>query len=123
MSSNFQMKKVCEQCGEVFIAKTRCTRFCSHKCNSKNYKLSASKKKPPLPSSDAEIMDKEPALNISFVTSKDYITIKELAVLISISERSLFRLIKSDDFPKIKLGRRLFFNKQVVINYINNKVA
>lgn len=38
MSSNIRIKKVCEHCGEIFMAKTTITRYCSHRCNSAAYK-------------------------------------------------------------------------------------
>ena len=37
--ANFTILKQCEHCAEMFEAQKRTTRFCSHKCNSANYKL------------------------------------------------------------------------------------
>ncbi len=39
MSSKIQIKRICEYCGNEFTAQTTVTRFCSHKCNSRAYKL------------------------------------------------------------------------------------
>jgi len=38
MSSNFTVKRLCEQCGNVFEAKTTVTRFCGKLCNKRNFK-------------------------------------------------------------------------------------
>ena len=38
MSSKMEISKVCECCGNTFIAQKTTTRYCSHKCNSKAYK-------------------------------------------------------------------------------------
>ena len=38
MSSNIRVQKICEYCGEEFTAKTTQTRYCSHNCNSRDYK-------------------------------------------------------------------------------------
>lgn len=38
MSSNIRINKICEFCGNDFIAQTIKTRFCSQKCGSKSYK-------------------------------------------------------------------------------------
>ena len=38
MSSNIRINRICKHCGEVFVAKTFKTQFCSHSCNSKEYK-------------------------------------------------------------------------------------
>lgn len=37
-SSVFRILKTCEHCGNLFEAQKTTTRFCSHKCNSANYK-------------------------------------------------------------------------------------
>jgi len=38
MSSKIEITKVCQHCGNEFIAKTTVTKFCSHACAVKNYK-------------------------------------------------------------------------------------
>lgn len=38
MSSNLEIEKICEECGEEFIARKLTTRFCSHRCSSRAYK-------------------------------------------------------------------------------------
>lgn len=38
MSSNIRINRICKYCGEMFVAKTFKTQFCSHSCNSKDYK-------------------------------------------------------------------------------------
>ena len=45
MSSNISLKKICEHCEKVFIAKKTKTRFCSHRCNSPAYKLKVKQEK------------------------------------------------------------------------------
>jgi hypothetical protein len=41
MSSNIYIKRICENCGQEFIACRTVTRFCSHTCNSRYAKLQA----------------------------------------------------------------------------------
>lgn len=38
MSSNIQISRLCDYCGNSFIAKTTVTRICSKTCNSRFYK-------------------------------------------------------------------------------------
>jgi hypothetical protein len=45
MSSNILIKRVCQYCGNEFSAKTTVTRYCSHVCNNKAYKLRLRNKK------------------------------------------------------------------------------
>lgn len=126
MSSNQSIKKICQHCNEVFIAQKATTKFCSLKCAQRNYKLrqkNARIKK----SNDANVQilqSKQPAKqekgSSSSVTS-ELIDIKALSALTSLSERTLFRLIKDDNFPKLRIGRNLLFHQQTVINYLMNK--
>ena len=45
MSSNISIPKVCNHCGKTYIAHKTTTRYCSHKCNSRDYKLKAKQDK------------------------------------------------------------------------------
>ena len=49
------------------------------------------------------------------------IDIKSLAYFTSMSERLIFNLMKDPEFPKLKVGRRLLFEKKVVIEYLVRK--
>lgn len=45
MSSNMQIKKVCEYCKQIFMAQKTTTRYCCHTCNQKGYKQIAREQK------------------------------------------------------------------------------
>lgn len=126
MSSNQQIKKICQHCNEVFIAQKATTKFCSLRCAQRNYKLRAKKEK----------IKKSNEANVNILKSEkvtkqvsqpstqlpsELIDIKMLASVTSISERTLFRLIKNKDFPKLKIGRSLLFHRQTVIDYLIKK--
>ena len=124
MSSKIEIKRVCEHCGQIFTARTTITRYCSHKCNSRAYKLQQK---------GAKILESNQATKNTIlkagldtalspiVSPKETVNIKELATILGVSERTLFRLIRNEEFPKIKLGRRLVFKKDVVIQFITCK--
>jgi endogenous inhibitor of DNA gyrase (YacG/DUF329 family) len=38
MSSNIQVQRICQHCGKEFTARTTKTLYCSHRCNSADYK-------------------------------------------------------------------------------------
>ena len=122
MSSEMRLKKMCEYCGTPFIAKQHRTRFCCHRCNQLDYK----QKQRDLTIADTidrtrQITEQQkPSFSLHTV-EKSLINIKELSVVCSISERTLFRLIKADDFPKMKVGKRLLFDKLQVLEYFNHK--
>lgn len=124
MSSHLRIKKICEHCGEVFIAQKTVTKFCSLTCARRNYKLREKKERV----QKVEAETKTQLLSTSRVaevvvpkTLGDLVDIKALSSLTSISERTLFRLIKDKDFPKLKVGRSLRFHRQTVIDYLTTK--
>jgi len=123
MSSNMELRRVCHHCGIHFIAKKTGTKFCSLKCGQKNYKLrerinkiNASKA-----SSKPELSQPYKPIEKPYAPEIEFINIKMLALVIGVSERTLFRLIKDNDLPRLKIGRRLLFHRKTVIDYISNK--
>uniref|UniRef100_UPI0028B10B01 hypothetical protein n=1 Tax=Sphingobacterium multivorum TaxID=28454 RepID=UPI0028B10B01 len=42
MSSNIKIKKICQQCGQEFIARTTVTKYCGDNCAKKAYKVKVS---------------------------------------------------------------------------------
>jgi predicted DNA-binding transcriptional regulator AlpA len=44
-----------------------------------------------------------------------------LAHVTSLSERTIFRLMKDPEFPRIKVGRRTLFNGVLVLEYLSEK--
>lgn len=122
MSSNIKIKRVCEHCHAVFMARTTRTRYCSHKCNSRAYKAQERNQK--LQQSQTETEDAliSPALSSPPPSlPKILITVQELSALINLSHRTIYRVMKDEKFPKLKVGKRLLFNKEAVINYMNFK--
>lgn len=129
MSSNIRVKKVCEHCNHSFIAKTTVTKFCSDDCAKRNYKKrkKANKVTTAILKTNHQIIEQygQARGGETQVTANrlnyDWVTIVDLAELLGIGERTLFRRIKVKSFPKVKLGRRLLFNKQRVIDYLTSK--
>jgi excisionase family DNA binding protein len=124
MSSNIEIKRICEHCSNVFVARTTKTRYCSHICNRRAYKSQLKQDK--IQQSDQETLQamqlpQSDVVATTVVIQKETINVKELAVMLGVSERTLFRLIKEEQFPKIKVGRRLLFSKQMVIDFITSK--
>ncbi|WP_431217949.1 helix-turn-helix transcriptional regulator [Puia sp. P3] len=51
----------------------------------------------------------------------ELIDIKILCAITTIPERTMYRLVKDKDFPKLKIGRSVRFHKETVIQYLINK--
>ena len=62
--SKIEVKKVCQFCGKEFIAHKLSTRFCSHKCSQRSYKVRLRKQKL------EKIVQKENHLDIYHITLK-----------------------------------------------------
>ena len=105
------------------MARTTVTRYCSHRCNQSDYKLKEKKKKIQQSRKETKqkMLQEMQTANSAPLSGKEFINIKELAIVSGISESTLFRIIKDENFPKIKIRRRLIFNKHDVINYFTNK--
>ena len=120
-----RIKKVCQHCGDVFTAQTTTTKYCSLQCAQRAYKkrvkedkIDESAKKT---RADLLVQHQPSGNNATSQVMKELVNIKELSVITSLSERTLFRLIKDKKFPKMKVGKRLVFNKDAVVNYLNFK--
>lgn len=103
MSSNIRITRVCEFCGNEFIAQTTRTRYCSHKCNSKHYKALQKGKK--IEASNQETRLKLNA-DIEAVKAKEFLTVPDLAKLLNCSTRTAYNLINRGDLKAVKLSER-----------------
>jgi excisionase family DNA binding protein len=125
MSSNLRLKRVCEHCKRVFTAKTTVTKFCSDECAKKNYKLR--QKTAAISESNEQTKQKITSAPSSSgngtitVDQMEIVDITTLCAITTIGERTMYRLIKDQDFPKLKIGGSLRFHKETVIQYLVNK--
>ncbi len=104
------------------MARTAVTRYCSHKCNSRAYKIKQRQEKmKEVTTETKEIVGRRNLPDTKNSIAVELVRIKQLSVITNLSERTLFRMLRDKDFPKIKIGRTLLFNKDVVIEFINNK--
>jgi len=91
MNSSIYLQKFCEYCKNEFTARTVKTRYCSHKCNSKDYKKKKREEKIKVAKREVEF-SKTDVVNQKMVAAKDFMNTKEAALLLGISERTIFRL-------------------------------
>ncbi len=122
MSSNLELKRVCQHCGVAFLAKKTTTKFCSLQCGQRNYKIRQRMNK--IENRNAEARAKTNHIDqrpLVCYLEQELIDIKMLAFVTSMSERTIFNLIKDPGFPRLKIGRRLLFNKKAVMGYLVKK--
>jgi len=103
-----KITRICECCREQFTAKTTRTRYCSHRCNSRAYKLKERSKK-------VEASNQETAANFNAdlekIRLREFLSITQAGLLIGISRRTIYRLIDRGDLNIAKYGTRTVIRK------------
>lgn len=127
MSSNIRIKRICQHCNKIFTAKTTVTKFCSDNCAKANYKKRQKEHKIEVSHieteeqlSEVKQQNKESVISAGLVV-KEMINISDLSAMTGLSERTIFRLIQDPMFPRLKIGKRLLFKKDSVMNYLTSK--
>jgi excisionase family DNA binding protein len=110
MSSNQTYKKICENCGIEFEAKTLYTRYCTPLCNKRHYKKI--KREETIQS----VLNPQPTPQIKqpfdpTIQQKDFLNIDETATLIGASRRTIQRLITKGSLKVTKIGRRTIIKR------------
>ena len=109
MSSNIRINRICKHCGEVFVAKTFKTQFCSHSCNSKDYKKREKIRK--IEESQEEYKSdlknsKSQSMNMEELKSKIYLSIAEVCLLVGMSDSTIRKFVKEGKLKTIRLGKK-----------------
>jgi excisionase family DNA binding protein len=124
MSTNIQVEKICLYCKKKFIAKTLHTKYCSHKCNSRDYKVR--KKYEKSIGALGEPEDTEKTLPSPLVTylntiqEKQFLTVADVAKLLGISKATIYRLIKDGDIKAVSFSERTTRIKRSEIDKLFN---
>lgn len=112
MSSNFTVNRLCEQCGNVFAAKTTVTRFCSKLCNKRNGKQRSRNIKMALMDQVVQrVLDEQ----VSDVSSVEFLNVKNAAKLLRASEKMIYHMINSGRLKAVNLSKRktLVYRKDI----------
>jgi len=117
MSSNIKISRICDFCGNAFLARTTVTRFCSKPCNSRFYKKEIRDKK--LLKSLQETHEKLKTPKSTEVGSnRQLLNIGETCQLLGISRTTLWRLIKKERIKTIMIGRRVIIDRAGIFEFI-----
>ena len=113
MSSNIKVRRICEFCGNSFMARTTVTRFCSHICNSRYGKRKVRELK-------IEASEKQVVATVA-ATAKDvivaeFLTVRDAARLLNISIRSIYNIIQAGRIKALRLTARKTLIKRVDID-------
>ena len=119
MSSNIRINRICKYCGKVFVAKTFKTQFCSHSCNSKDYKKREKIRK--IEESKEEYKSdlknsKSQSMNMEELKSKIYLSIAEVCLLVGMSDSTIRKFVKEGRLKIIRLGKKHLILKSQIEN-------
>ena len=119
MASNIRIEKVCLFCNQTFTARTTVTKYCSHKCSQRHYKQRKRDEKIKKASNPRKVITpiQEQSINsFEIITKKDFLNIKEAAILLGVSESTFYRLMKNETIKSHKLGGRTIIKRTDIDN-------
>ena len=121
MSSNIIVKRICDYCKNTFDAKTTKTKYCSHICNSRGYKLNQKLKK--IETSDTETKSKVSNYVVDF-NSKDFLTVKEASTLLNMSSKTIYRLIEQRELNAYNFSvRKTLIRRKDIEGYFESNLV
>lgn len=113
MSSNIQIQRVCEFCGNEFTARTTVTKLCSAKCRKASYK--ARQRAGKIEKSNSETKRIKNKSNVE-LKEKEFLSVREVATLLGCSMRTAYRLINTGTLTGFNLAERMTRVKRSEIN-------
>lgn len=125
MSSNLRIVKICETCKKEFIARTTVTQCCSDPCAKRLYKLKKRNKAIQQSKLKTDIISRPKAYiteeEIRAVNNKQFLTLKESAILMNVSPLTLRRWILGHKIKSKKLGKKHILDKASILQFIQNR--
>jgi len=92
MSSNIQVQKICQYCGNEFTARTITTMYCSPRCNKAGYKAIKRAEKVDATNKETQLIKSKPTQELK---AKEYLTVTQVSKLLECSRQNVYKLINS----------------------------
>ena len=119
MSSNIKIERICEWCGNRFMAQTTVTRFCSKRCAEHSYKERMRQKKMAL--SNQETIQCNPDRKSR---DKDFLTPTETAQYLGVCRTYIYDNINRGKIKVTRIGRKTLISKadiQAMFDFLTPK--
>lgn len=119
MSSNIKIERICEWCGNRFMAQTTVTRFCSKRCSEHSYKERMRQKKMDL--SNQETSQCNPDRKSR---DKDFLTPTETAQYLGVCRTYIYDSINRGKIKVTRIGRKTLISKadiQAMFDFLTPK--
>lgn len=104
MSSNIYVQRICQHCGKEFTARTTVTQYCGDTCAKRAYKARERKIKVEESNKETLRIKNKP---IEELKAKEFLTVREVAILLNCSVRSAYYYIESGTIKAVNLGQRI----------------
>ena len=104
MGSNIKVQRICQHCNKEFTAQTTVTKYCSRGCNSAAYKAKERVVKIQISNEQTQQIKNQP---IEQLKAKEFLTVREVARLLSCSVRSAYYYIENGNIKAVNLGQRI----------------
>ena len=114
MSSNIKIERICEWCGNRFMAQTTVTRFCSKRCAEHSYKERMRQKKMAL--SNQETSQCNPDRKSR---DKDFLTPTETAQFLGVCRTYIYDSINRGKIKVTRIGRKTLISKADILAMFN----
>lgn len=111
MSSNIRVRRICEQCGKEFEARTTVTKTCSDNCAKRAYK--ARQRTAKFDRSDEQVRAVK-AKPMEDIRQKETLNIADASKLLGVSRWTIWRAIGAGNLNAVKLGRRTLIRRSDV---------
>ncbi|GAA4339608.1 helix-turn-helix domain-containing protein [Mucilaginibacter gynuensis] len=113
MSSNIRIKRICLHCNTAFIAKTTVTKYCGDDCSKRAYKARIRNVK--VEESNREMSQISTRTTI-FIADKNFLTVKDAAILLNSSAKAIRRMINDGMLTGINFAMRKTLIRRVDID-------
>ncbi|MBK7097040.1 MAG: helix-turn-helix domain-containing protein [Sphingobacteriales bacterium] len=104
--------KQCLMCGNMFEAQKVTTLYCSHKCNSKHYKLKKQLERKEIAEAvliqPQRLRPKVKAIDRAMIKDKEFLTVKEVSILFGCSPKTVYSLIHTQKLKAANIGKKRF---------------
>jgi excisionase family DNA binding protein len=108
MSSNIRLNRICQHCSNEFVAKTTVTQYCGDVCAKKAYKARIKASKVEASNKKTKDTILKP---IEELKAKEFLSIAETCQLLGLSRWTVWRAIKVQELPSLKIGRRCIIKR------------
>lgn len=115
MSSNIQIKRICQQCSKEFTARTTVTRYCGDTCAKRAYKARKRTEKIEVSNTETQRTKTKP---IEEIKAKEFLTVRDIATLLNCSLRTAYRLIETGNIKAVNIAQRKTLVKRSEIDKI-----